>query len=518
MAAVVEKAQELVEKVTGTGESKSARKKKAKAEAAATTDTNGSAAVPQNGSKEASAIAEIDNSSENAYVKELQKSIRNINKKLSGMQKTDVVISENPGVSLDDLVAQRKINQDQKAAALKKPGLQAQLVDLEERIEHYRKFDADYQSKLIKQRDELTAAHQQETEKLRNDLRLESVSATTAELRKKLLTFSQFLRAAAAKRTVEEDADSEESKAFEGALLSVYGGDNKAVDAALSIIEGSSEQVIDINGYPLNFNYAQVKQAAVEHAPYQAEEAWLDQVAEATGGEAGSDPTIVNAGLTELEAPNQPNGHLEPQVEASAAGQVNSGDAAGNTAGERWDNNAAGASGGAEHGLDESYEVIPRPADEVDMPAPAAQAPPQQPQSSSWADDVTSHQEAASGNVAGEAWDTKAPGEQADNNDWAQENVAVPNGATDDGFHEVAGRSRGRGGPRGRGGDSGEFRGRGGRRGNFRGRGGEGESRGRGGFRGGRGDGEPRGGRGGGGRGRGGPRGGSDGGAAAPRS
>lgn len=254
MAAVVEKAQELVEKVTGTGESKSARKKKAKAEAAATTDTNGSAAVPQNGSKEASAIAEIDNSSENAYVKELQKSIRNINKKLSGMQKTDVVISENPGVSLDDLVAQRKINQDQKAAALKKPGLQAQLVDLEERIEHYRKFDADYQSKLIKQRDELTAAHQQETEKLRNDLRLESVSATTAELRKKLLTFSQFLRAAAAKRTVEEDADSEESKAFEGALLSVYGGDNKAVDAALSIIEGSSEQVIDINGYPLNFN------------------------------------------------------------------------------------------------------------------------------------------------------------------------------------------------------------------------------------------------------------------------
>jgi hypothetical protein len=252
MAAVVEKAQALVDKVTGNGESKSARKKKAKAEA---TGTNGNAtAVPQTASKDESAIADADGSSENSYVKELQKSIRNINKKLSGMQKTDVVISENPGVSLDDLVAQRKINQDQKAAALKKPALQSQLADLEDRIEHYRKFDADYQTKLNKQKDELTATHQKETERLREELRLESVSATTAELRKKLLIFSQFLRAAAAKRTVDEDADSEESKAFEGALLSVYGGDNKAVDAALNIIEGSDDQVRDIDGLPLQFS------------------------------------------------------------------------------------------------------------------------------------------------------------------------------------------------------------------------------------------------------------------------
>lgn len=253
---IVEKATAAIEKVTGAstnGESKSARKKKEKAKAAeAATTTNGtSPAVPQDASNDTSAVPDADGSTEHAYIKELQKQIRNINKKLSGMQKTDSVITENPGVSLDDLVAQRKLNNDQRSAALKKPGLQAQRADLEERIEHYRKFDSDYQTKFSKQREDLTAAHAKEVASLRQQLQGEAASASSAELRKKLLTFSQFLRAAAAKRTVEEEADSEESKAFEGALLLVYGGDFTAVDTALSIIEGSSEPVPSIEGIPL---------------------------------------------------------------------------------------------------------------------------------------------------------------------------------------------------------------------------------------------------------------------------
>lgn len=253
---LVEKATAAVEKITGSttnGESKSARKKKEKAKAAeAASATNGtSPAVPRDASNETSVVPDADGSTEHPYVKELQKQIRNINKKLSGMQKTDSVIAENPGVSLDDLVAQRKLNNDQRSAALKKPGLQAQLADLEERIEHYRKFDSDYQTKFSKQRDDLSAAHAKELTSLREQLQGEAASATDSELRKKLLTFSQFLRAAAAKRTVEEEADSEESRAFEGALLLVYGGDSKAVDTALSIIEGSNEPVPSIEGIPL---------------------------------------------------------------------------------------------------------------------------------------------------------------------------------------------------------------------------------------------------------------------------
>lgn len=249
---------------------------------------------------------------------------------------------------------------------------------------------------------------------------------------------------------------------------------------------------------------AQVKQASIDHAPmFATEEAWVDQVAEATGGDmaqeggAITDPTLANAGLTELQG--QTNGISGEAIqEPTSAAPVSAGDV-GNVAGERWD---AGASAGAEKGgLDESYEMIPRPSEEVDIPAEPNTIS-EQPQSTSWADEP---QEAGSGvgNQAGEGWDMKAPGEV--DNSWGAEPGAVANGwgdstdataPADDGFHQVPGRHRGRGG-RGRGGD-GEFRARGGRRGNFRG-----------GFRGNRGDGEFRGR----GRGRGGPRGGAEGGA-----
>jgi len=233
--------------------------------------------------------------------------------------------------------------------------------------------------------------------------------------------------------------------------------------------------------------------------------------------------------LTELDTQAQPNG-----VSADAAHenitsptQGDTGDA-GNLAGDRWD---AGA-GAQQGGMEESFEMIPRPNEEVDIPAPAPVAP-QQPAAEpekattgmSWADEATAAEPAGeSGNTAGEAWDTKAAGQtQQEDSGWggAEPVAAQANGWAEgsaepapegDGFTQIPSRPRGRG--RGRG--DGEFRGRGGRgRGGFRG--GDGEFRGgrggRGGFRGdrGRGDGEHRGR---GGRGRGGPPRGD----AAPRS
>lgn len=233
-----------------SAESKSARKKKAKAEAAATNGTSSSStALPKPASQENSVAVE-NTTEQHEYLKELNKQIRNTNKKLQGTQKVDAILEANPGVSLDELVAQRKINQDQKEQAQKKPKLQAQLAELEERAEHYRAFDAKYQELFAKQREELTAEHERNTSKLREDLTLEGASSARAELRKKLLTFSQFLRAAAAKRAAEEETDTEESRAFEGALLLVYGGDEKAVDAAVNLIEGSQEPVPAIDGLP----------------------------------------------------------------------------------------------------------------------------------------------------------------------------------------------------------------------------------------------------------------------------
>lgn len=228
------------------GESKSARKKKAK-EGGANGSTP-SPAVPEAPGKENSSHGDGDGIYEHPYIKELTKHIRNAHKKLSGYQKIDAIIAENPNTSLDDLVAQRKINNDQRAAALKKPQLQQNLTALEEQLSQYRKFDSEYQTLLQKQKEDLTAQHEKELEKVRDESNVENVTAGAAQLQKKLLVFSQFLRAAAAKRSNEEEKDMDENKAFEGVLLLVYGGDESAVEAAMKLIEGSDEQVPGLDG------------------------------------------------------------------------------------------------------------------------------------------------------------------------------------------------------------------------------------------------------------------------------
>jgi translation elongation factor P/translation initiation factor 5A len=168
------------------------------------------------------------------------------------MTKLDAILAENPGKSLDELLASRKINADQKAQASKKPSLQSQLAQLEEQIAQYKKVDADYQSRMSAQHTQLSSTHKSEIEKIKASLKEQHDAELKSSLRQNLLIFSQFLRAAAAKRVVEEEADTEESKAFEGALLLVYGGDEKAVDAALNLIEGSDEQVTSVDGEPLS--------------------------------------------------------------------------------------------------------------------------------------------------------------------------------------------------------------------------------------------------------------------------
>ena len=67
----------------------------------------------------------------------------------------------------------------------------------------------------------------------------------------KMLTLLRFLRAAAARRQLEDD-DSELTKAFEGALLQVYGGDALAVSAAEKLIEGAEDGVPSTEGVLLS--------------------------------------------------------------------------------------------------------------------------------------------------------------------------------------------------------------------------------------------------------------------------
>lgn len=168
------------------------------------------------------------------------------------MTKLDQIIADHPDLSLDDLLNTKKINADQKAQALKKPSLKASLTQLEEQITQYKKIDADYQTRMSTEKESLTGSHKKELERLRASLKQEAEEEAKTSFRKKLLTFTQFLRAAAAQRIKEEEADTEESKAFEGALLLVYGGDDKAVEAAENLIEGKDEAVPSVEGLPLS--------------------------------------------------------------------------------------------------------------------------------------------------------------------------------------------------------------------------------------------------------------------------
>jgi hypothetical protein len=274
------------------------------------------------------------------------------------------------------------------------------------------------------------------------------------------LTLSRFLRAAAARRQLEDD-DSDLTKAFEGALLQVYGGDAAAVMAAEKLIDGADDGVPSTEGVVLDVTYSEVKQAALDEAPFAAEEAWVDDVAqsqpappETEASDPVSDPTITNAGLTEIDAGAKAITETADEPSAApAASSIESG--AANAAAEaQWDQQATGG----DDPLTESFEIVPRDPAETETPHVGAAVNSTQ----SWADDTPEP--------------SAAPAAPASGNDGFSE-VHHNRGGRGRGGHPGGdfrgGRGRGRGGPRG------DFRGgRGGRgRGEFRG--------GRGSFRGG---------------------------------
>ena len=163
----------------------------------------------------------------------------------------DALIAENPGVSLEDLVTSKKINEDQKAQAQKKPGLQASLVQLEEQVVQYMKIDHEYQQRFAAEKNKLEVSFKEELQQVKDTAALDAATAAEAsgktELSDKLLVLSKFLRAAASKRQSGDEA-SQENLAFEGLLLLVYGGETGAVAAMESLIAGSDEKVRTVEG------------------------------------------------------------------------------------------------------------------------------------------------------------------------------------------------------------------------------------------------------------------------------
>lgn len=145
------------------------------------------------------------------------------------------------------MVQTKKINADQKTQALKKPGLQSQLSQLEEQLALHKKIEDDFAERLQTERERMSKKHEKEIDELRSELAAKTAETSKSSMREKLLVLSRFLRAAAARRQTDDDG-SEESKAFEGVLLLLYGGDLAAVDAAEKLIEGHDSPVLSTEG------------------------------------------------------------------------------------------------------------------------------------------------------------------------------------------------------------------------------------------------------------------------------
>ena len=223
-----------------------------------------------------------------------------------------------------------------------------------------------------------------------------------------------------------------------------------------------------------------MKELSFEFAPYAAEEAWAEEVAQAeptpptteeTPAPVQSDPTVLHAGLTEIDDQTaEVPGEISSHVDTPAVPEASSIDAgAANAAGEADWKPEMSASG--DIGPDGWVDVTEIPRDPAETDNGVTATPAAMTGTQSWAEDFPAEPEQAT--------------------------TPLANGG--DGFHEVHhGRGRGRGGP------SGEFRsgnrGRGGYRGGRGGprgdRGGEGGyrgdrgGRGRGGYKGNRGRGD----------------------------
>ncbi|KOS21807.1 hypothetical protein ESCO_002178 [Escovopsis weberi] len=399
--------------------------------------------VPSTGSGPADKAVESHEEFETPYIKELHKNIRNANKKLAAASKTDAILAQHPGKSLDNLVADRIINADQKAQILKKPALQAQIAQFEEQLAQYQKVHEQYQAKAAADK----AEWEKTLDKAKEDAAKEAKEEALASLKDSLLTLSEFLRLAAYRREEAKDPESDESQAIEGVLLAIYSGDQNAVSAMLKLIDGSSDQIISVPGEQLQTTYAAVATLA---KTYQGPQ--LSEGAQEPEAQAAADLPTEAAAVDAVVADDGPD-NVSSINEQSAADVITNGHA-NSTAVE--DTTATGES---------SYDSSLTKEDTSI--------------SQEWVD-VASPKESTEAEPAAEVVVEVSDAAEAKKQFWADDHPETTEAATtpdaNDGFHQVQ-RNRGRqdreGGERGqgRGRGRGEWRGRGGHRGDGRGRG-----------------------------------------------
>lgn len=129
--------------------------------------------------------------------------------------------------------------------------MQANIVQIEEQIAHYKQFAAHYEARLASQKAELDNAHQKELDAFRERAVTEAVKASEKGFGERLLALSKFLCTAAVMRR-SGDETSNEARAFEGVLYQVYGGSQEAVASMLKLMDGTEERVPSVEGGDLD--------------------------------------------------------------------------------------------------------------------------------------------------------------------------------------------------------------------------------------------------------------------------
>ncbi|KFG79429.1 hypothetical protein MANI_009632 [Metarhizium anisopliae] len=380
----------------------------------------------------------LDEDFESSDIMKLQKSIRNLNKKITNASKTDALLSQerHAGKTLEQLVNEKTINPDQRAQIEKKPELQAQLAQASEQLAQLRKVHEQYRSRAANEK----AEWEKTLEKAKADAVSEAEASFQNSLNGNLLLLSQFLRLAAYRREEATDAESDESQAIEGVLLAIYAGDDSAVASMLKLVEGTEDKVLSVPGEQLQTTYSVVKTLAQEYkAPVHSE-----VPAEGETAEVVTDPTVANVAAIEVADTDVSTSPGEKKAEASNGHpSANISNTAANAVAEsHWDTEAGLSTSQEWVDVKASRDITETDTGLTDTPASSGNT-------QSWADEQPEPTKPSDGN---------------------------------DGFHQVQ-RNKGRheregnGNLRGRGGHRGEHRGRGGHRGEGRGRG-----RGRGGM------------------------------------
>ena len=155
-------------------------------------------------------------------------------------------------MSLDELVAAKKINNDQRAQLLKKPAIQEQIKAFEEQIKQYRQFGKDYEDRFAREKSGLQESHEAEINKIKLEAAEQALAKWSEQQETDLLVLTQFLNAASSKRN-DDSIDDVEKAAFEGVLVKIYQGSTEAIVHMKNLVSGSDAKVTSIEGDELEF-------------------------------------------------------------------------------------------------------------------------------------------------------------------------------------------------------------------------------------------------------------------------